>query len=233
MTEQEWLSCEDPGEMLGPWVEERRKSGNWDLTKERERRLRLFEVACCRRIWNLLPDERSRQAVEVAERHADGLATDEELEAASGAASAVEKAELKRTYGDEWNLYEVVPSMAAYNVAIPVGSWGGAPRFVAPHDTVLRINAHTRTEGAAQCVLLRELFGNPFRPVTLDLSWLTPTVISLAQGIYDERAFDRLPILADALEDAGCDNADILNHCRQPGEHVRGCWVVDLVLGKK
>ncbi|MBL8797494.1 MAG: hypothetical protein JNM56_26575 [Planctomycetia bacterium] len=80
---------------------------------------------------------------------------------------------------------------------------------------------------------LRDILGNPLRPISADPSWQTETVSSLATAIYDERAFDRLPILADALEDAGCDNADMLNHCRQPGEHVRGCWVVDLVLGKK
>jgi len=80
---------------------------------------------------------------------------------------------------------------------------------------------------------LRDIFGYPFRPVTIDPAWRTSTAVSVAQGVYTERAFDRLPILADALEDAGCTNADILNHCRQPGEHVRGCWCVDLVLGKK
>jgi hypothetical protein len=83
------------------------------------------------------------------------------------------------------------------------------------------------------CDILRDIFGNPFRPVTVNSAWLTATVVSLAQAIYDERAYDRLPILADALEDAGCDNAEILNHCRQPGEHVRGCFVVDLLLGKR
>ncbi|MBL8795193.1 MAG: hypothetical protein JNM56_14910 [Planctomycetia bacterium] len=85
----------------------------------------------------------------------------------------------------------------------------------------------------SQALLFRDLFGNPFRPVTVNPAWLTSAVVSLAQAIYDERAFDRLPILADALEDAGCDHADILNHCRQPGEHVRGCWVVDLLLAKE
>ena len=68
---------------------------------------------------------------------------------------------------------------------------------------------------------------------TLDPAWLTPTVQSIAAAIYQDRAFDRLPILADALEEAGCTNADVLLHCRQPGEHVRGCWVVDLLLGKE
>jgi hypothetical protein len=80
--------------------------------------------------------------------------------------------------------------------------------------------------------LLRDIFGNPFRPVAPEPSWRTSTVVALAEGIYTDRAFDRLPILADALQDAGCDNADVLDHCRGSGPHVRGCWVVDLVLGK-
>jgi hypothetical protein len=79
---------------------------------------------------------------------------------------------------------------------------------------------------------LRDIFGNPFRGVTLDPSWRTSTVVALAQAIYQENAFDQMPILADALQDADCDNEDILNHCRQPGEHCRGCWVLDLILGK-
>src|SRR5262249_7945925 len=81
--------------------------------------------------------------------------------------------------------------------------------------------------------LLRDIFGDLFRPVAVDPSWLTPTVTTLAQTVYDDRAFERLPILPDALEEAGCDNADIVNHCRRPGPHVRGCWVVDLLLGRQ
>jgi hypothetical protein len=89
------------------------------------------------------------------------------------------------------------------------------------------------TEKRCQAMLLRDIFGNPFRPVTLNPAWLTSTVVQLAEGIYQERAFGRMPILADALQDAGCDSDDILNHCQQPGEHVRGCWVVDLLTGRK
>ena len=81
--------------------------------------------------------------------------------------------------------------------------------------------------------LIREIAGNPFQPVAFDHSWLTSTVVALAQGVHNDRAFDRLPILADALQDAGCENVDILNHCRQPGTHVRGCWVIDLVLRRE
>ncbi len=87
-------------------------------------------------------------------------------------------------------------------------------------------------EYKAQSALLRCIFGNPFRPVAFADSWRSETAVALATGIYEERAFDRLPILADALEEAGCDHADVLNHLRGPGPHARGCWVVDGVLGK-
>ncbi|HEY1189881.1 MAG TPA: hypothetical protein VGE74_19685 [Gemmata sp.] len=81
--------------------------------------------------------------------------------------------------------------------------------------------------------LLRDIFGNPFRPVAFAPDWRTDTARALAAQMYDARDFSAAPILADALQDAGCDSADILDHCRGPGPHVRGCWVVDLVLGKE
>jgi hypothetical protein len=84
-----------------------------------------------------------------------------------------------------------------------------------------------------QAQILQDLFGNPFRPARIVPSWLTSKVVGSAQTIYEERAFDRLPDLAEALEEAGCDNQEILAHCRAPGPHVRGCWVVDLLLGKE
>ena len=94
-------------------------------------------------------------------------------------------------------------------------------------------------EGQEQARLLHCIFGNPFHPVAINPAWLTPTVLALAQAAYDNRNLpsgtldnERLAVLADALEDAGCDNADILKHLRQSGEHVRGCWVVDLLLDK-
>ncbi len=94
--------------------------------------------------------------------------------------------------------------------------------------------------------VLRDIFGNPFRPVAFDPRWRTDTAVGIAQQMYDARDFNAMPILADALQDAGCEHADILNHCRNNQEfgpvggvssgpnatHVRGCWVVDLVLGK-
>jgi hypothetical protein len=98
------------------------------------------------------------------------------------------------------------------------------------------LEAAKQQEANWQSDMIRDIFGNPFHPPYASasswLAWNDGTVVRIAQAIYDERAFDRMPILADALEDAGCDNADILRHCREPGEHVRGCWVVDLLLGK-
>jgi hypothetical protein len=82
-------------------------------------------------------------------------------------------------------------------------------------------------------VVCRDIFGNPFRTGAVDPAWLTATVVALAQGIYADRAFERLPILADALEEAGCDDAQLLGHCRGRGPHVRGCWAVDLVLARE
>jgi hypothetical protein len=88
-------------------------------------------------------------------------------------------------------------------------------------------------EGQSQCSLLRDIVGNPFRPVSITKSCLTPAVVRLAGVLYDERAFDRMPQLAEALNEAGCNDQDILQHCLQQTEHVRGCWVVDVLLGKE
>jgi hypothetical protein len=82
------------------------------------------------------------------------------------------------------------------------------------------------------CHLIRDIFANPFRQVEFDPAWRTSTAVQLARQMYESRDFGAMPILADALQDAGCEAADVLDHCRRSGPHVRGCWVVDLVLGK-
>ena len=95
-------------------------------------------------------------------------------------------------------------------------------------------NKPDEQEQSKQGRILKDIFENPFRPAVVDPAWLTTDVLQLARGIYDEKAFDRMPILADALQDAGCDNPDILNHCRDAGQvHVRGCWVIDLLTGRE
>ena len=100
-----------------------------------------------------------------------------------------------------------------------------------PHQVCLAAWDSIRPQTQVQ--ILHDLFGNPFRPVAIDPSWRMPAVVNLAETIYEHRAFDCLPLLAGALEEVGCRNAELLAHCRGPGPHVRGCWVVDLILGKE
>ena len=94
--------------------------------------------------------------------------------------------------------------------------------------------SHSPDEASIQVGFNKDIFGNPFRLVVFSPQWRTDTAVTLARQMYDSRDFSAMPILADALQDAGCDNDDILNHCRDTkAAHVRGCWVVDLVLGKE
>jgi hypothetical protein len=243
VTEQDWLACTTPRPML----EVLRGRGS-------DRKLRLFAVACCRRIWPHLTDEKCRKAVEVAERYADGQAISEELsdpwplhfpapmpsvpaewanakaEASAGDAARLAAARDTKKMGLVYFTWEV----ARY--AAGAGAWkiaGAAKNATHAASWASAWNQTEADEYDEQVLLLRDILGNPFRPAALRPSWLKPDTISLGGHIYDERAFDRLPLLAVALEDAGCHNADVLTHCRQPGPHVRGCWVVDLVLGKK
>ena len=182
MTEAEWLTSSEP---------ERMRQFVCNNTSERKRLLHM--VAWCRCSKLAARDQRSREAVDVAERLADGLASDQDF----------------RSSGCGAFLVKAVPILLGY---------------------------HYRTDHPQQAHLLRDVVGNPFRSAAvLNPSWLAwndGAIRKMAQAIYDARAFDRLPLLADALEDAGCTDADILAHCRSGGEHVRGCWVVDLLLGK-
>jgi hypothetical protein len=224
VTEAEWLASESPEALLGRC---------WGGASARKKRL--FGCACCYRLWDRLPDPRCRTAVRVAERFADGASPADALATARHAAMSIigRYAHVERRnphIDDERELYS--GTAACSNVASddPDHSrW--AWKDVA--ETLLEAGSRWHVELAATCVLLRCVFGNPFRPATLDPAWLTSDVLLLARGIYEEKAFDRMPILADALQDAGCDSEEVLTHCRGPGPHARGCWVVDLVLGKK
>jgi hypothetical protein len=206
MTEHDWQTASEPHAMLDFLQKTNRAN---------ERKLRLFAVACSRRMWDWI-DVPGRTAVEVAENFADGLAGIEELRAARLACQGA---------GGQaaWYAAATSPVIAAHNAA------RSAQAGVAN-------NAQLGSEAAelvAQAKLLREIFGDPFRPLSVDPSWLTLHVVELAQTIYDDCGFDRMPALADALDEAGCDHQEILAHCRGPGPHVRGCWLLDLILGKE
>jgi hypothetical protein len=208
-----------------------------------DRKRRLFMAACCRRVWRLLPDARSRRAVEAAERYSDGAAGVRELAAAHSKAVAVPGHGIRHVaWAAYWTssrtLSDSIVDNVRHNTAqaaareahdVEVTTRGGAAKPVAAYT------AGAAAEARRQADLLRDLFGDPFRPAVLDPAWLTwkdGTVPKLARAVYDDRRFADLPILADALEEAGCMDADILAHCRKGGEHFRGCWVLDLLLGK-
>ena len=208
MTEAKWRTGTDPMPMLA-----------FLRGKTSDRKLRLFACAFCLSVDDVLAEEDCCNAVKVAERFADGLANPEELQAACTSARLV------------WTTSSWGGMLAAE--ATDAGVWRAARGVLSSlemDDIPFRL-------WMLQSDLLRDVFGPlPFRPVARDSSWLLwndSTVCRIAQGIYEERAFDRLPILADILLDAGCDNEDILAHCRSEGPHVRGCWVLDLILGKE
>ncbi|QDU20563.1 hypothetical protein [Urbifossiella limnaea] len=233
MTESDWATSTDPLAML---------SFLRDRGPVSERKLRLFAVSCCRLIWPLIDDATSRRAVEVAERFADGLATDRDLivfsrgryfeaktlsntlssatAAAGWAVSSpfdVREVELSARHAQDASYFNASTTTDYENEA------GAIERM---------LNGAKEAARREQCDALRDIFGNPFHPVVFSPEWRTEAVVALARGIYEERAWDRMPVLADALEDAGCDCIELLEYCRGPNTHVRGCWLVDLVLGK-
>jgi hypothetical protein len=239
MTEAEWLQIADVRALVGHLF-----FGLGD------RKARLFACACCRRVWHLLGDPRSYLAVQTVERVEDGWAGEEERTAAKCVArAAVDEVRERYPYPDYLVRAEHSARMAVWmatertlhaipHVASHAADAVGRQALAAAVDrTDLRASrlAAEQVEKQRQADLYRDIAGNPFRPVRIDpdwLSWREGTIPKIAHALYDERAFDRLPILADALEDAGCSNDDILQHCREPGEHVRGCWVVDLLTGR-
>jgi hypothetical protein len=228
LTADDWDACRYPGTMLP------------HLRTASARKLRLFLCACCRRTWGALFDERSRRAVEAAELWADGLMTTRDLKPIQLAACLVDKPrEFDRTIlnrvsipkqyeGDSRYYYA---ARAARSVAILRKDWVVNTAWAA--SEAAGDPAAVAAEQVAQSDIIRDIFGNPFRRVSFSSSWRTDTAVALASQMYESREFGAMPILADALQDARCDNEDVLNHCRGPGPHVRGCWVVDLVLGEE
>ena len=220
MTEAEWLTCADPQRML-EFLE----------SKTSDRKLRLFAIACCHRVWELLDDPPSRDAIEMAEWFVEGRITAAELQEAS---LLVDGNFLPD--GEVDRVAEIAASASCSQPRADRASYNTARLKARAQNNRPQGRLDTQTinnEHLAHCGFVRDIFGNPFRPKAIDPNWLTSTVVGLAQGIYEDCAFDRMPILADALEDAGCTNADLLAHCRLQQEHARGCWAVDLLLGKQ
>lgn len=212
MTVEDWDTCRYPGSMLP------------HLRTRSARKLRLFLCASFRHIWYLLTHPDATAAVESAELWADGVATSKQLTAIR---DRLAQMEASRTSPDFRGI-SYYAARGAKQVVLLRKEWVVNTAWCATMAAPSQL-----AEQLYQCSIIRDIFGNPFRPVSFDGSSLTSTVVTLGQGIYTDRAFDRLPILADALEDAGCNSSEILQHMRAGGEHVRGCWALDLVLGKE
>lgn len=247
MTEADWLGATRPHRMLHILNRLARRSRRPVC----HRRLKFFALSCCRLAWPAILDERSRNAVEVAEEHMVGSATDEQLSAAVRDADASrEQALAARQALFETPQWRGDPTATALSMSASIAAH--LVHFVAASGYYQGLIAHVRDSVgfrgvglrewpsarvridqllAEMCQSLRDVFPNPFRRVTFDLSWRTSTAAALGRQMYRSRDFSLMPILADALQDAGCDNEDMLTHCRGDGPHVRGCWVVDLILG--
>jgi len=250
MNDNDWQACGDPAAMLD------------DLgDRFSDRKLRLFAVACCRRVMHLITNPQSRRALEVAEAFALGRATEDDR------ARAEEQARYA-SYDDSF--FQLLALQAVYHALAHDIRTGRPPQAegVDPEDAptepalggvravlqTLALEAgreaaygavpgeseeaqvaHARAvEEAAQAAVLREIVGNPYRPVQLDpfwLAWNDGCVPNLARAMLDDRRWADLPILADALEESGCDSHRLLDHLRGPGPHYPGCWALDLLLG--
>jgi hypothetical protein len=219
MDEVTWTTCDDHCALL-----------RYIQAHASTRKLRLFLCGCCRVIWNRIEVENLRSAVELAERLADREALPVEA---------------------EYQMTQILQTLQAPDVERErhglgrdqPASWQSGVFFhcktTLHKDATLRGLGHLSVWSHSAYLtelnpskVLRCVFGNPYRLVSLVEDWLTSTVIALARQMYDSRDFCPMPILADALQDAGCDNEEILQHCRGSGPHVRGCFLIDLLLGK-
>jgi hypothetical protein len=242
MTEAEWLTGGDFAAHV-----------RFAAARLSPRRQRLLAVALCRAASHLIDDPDVVAALEVVERYADGGAPAADLERARrlcrvAALEAFEEhaRRVERGFcGPEWGMRHEMAWAVAFAATTPLplvevgnrvasaavqertGSSLFAPAAPAAFD------AATAEQSLAMRAVAWEVVGNPFRPVAFNPAWRTDTVLALARHAYDRRDFSALPILADALQDAGCDSEDVLNHCRGAGPHARGCWVLDCVLGRE
>jgi hypothetical protein len=210
----EWLASDDPVLMLESMP-----------VSTRDRKLRLFGCALCHHFEDSLRDGPFVETVTTAEHFADGKTTKAALKRARQSVRAVRHELPDSSTKDrvEW------VALWLSEVAASENAFGRVVHQIQQFDSDGLLK---RSEQPPAAKLLRCIVCNPFRSISIDAQWQTSEVVALAQAIYDEAAFDRLPQLAKELKNAGCTDKDILKHCRSKGPHVRGCWVVDPLLGK-
>jgi len=198
-----------------------------------DRKLRLFTCTCCAVLRPHYSDPNVIRALDLAEQWADG----------SVARSVLNSARRAAGWSNATPYVGVSTHAGSANVAVHAANLATWPRrglesgagwnaLFASRELGLLPDRNQGWVDEHHANLFRDIFGNPFRPVAFDPAWRTSDSTGIAAKMYESREFSAMPILADALEEAGCDNTDILLHCRMPGTHIRGCWVVDLVLDK-
>jgi len=233
ISEAEWFDCNSGYMLLSEAVHAEMPECNF-------RRMRLVGVALLRMVWDDVPPG-AKKAIEAAELHTDGLISDEELSAAGDLAG--EGFDLKHRPGRrdqnkrrEYALYDLAWSASEIARYDDEGGWPYWQRIL--QMSVLfghcyeRLGIEEEDVQPAICHRIRDIYGNPFQEVDYDPNWVTSEVDELAREIHQQGAYQRMPELADALQYGGCTDAQILNHCNSEEVHVRGCWVVDLLLGK-
>lgn len=249
MAEPDWNNCADPQAML--------KCLQMNYCPS-ERKLRLFAVACCRRIWHILVAEvehwhkdeaafwqRCQEAVLLAERFADGEATAQQLAAVTAYPRPALYDADAAMFAAEFPIDAAVVAAEAAEAAareaegrmyaqhFPDGYTPSAENAALVAEEEREYERVLAAEKQSQCDLFRCVFGNPFQPLAaIEPSLLTPTIVGLAQTIYEQRSFERMRELGDALKEAGCTNPQLLGHLRAGGPHVRGCFALDAILGK-
>jgi hypothetical protein len=237
MTEADWLSGQSAVELLR-YIE----------PTTSDRKLHYFGIACARRIGMLVPLPASLHGIDVLEGYVEGTCDAAAIKAVSwdveGAAFAAEHGtgipwiehfeEIPDDVLRELVAHPDYPLRPVRQLLISAAYFVDAVVSTIPPERGFRESPQGWGWSLFQPVsLVHEVFGNPFRKAKVIGRWKTEAVVGLARGVYDSRDFSAMPVLADALEDASCEHADIINHCRNAGPHVRGCWVVDAILGKK
>jgi len=240
MNESEWADLADPVTMLD-YIQGPQSSLKRPVVAT-ERQLLLWASACCRRIGHLFDDIRCINAVLAAERFADGELTYKELLAVGEQTRKWQTETFDEASNESAGAY-VARACAHLVEGVDSAFDGMDTPFLPPVEDATRWAvaaiqenaglAAGKREKVTQCSILHDILGNPFRPVHCREEWRTCSVVALANEIYNQRWFGRLPELEKALIEAVCDNNVILNHCRSDEPHVRGCWVVDLFLQRQ
>ena len=214
MTEAEWLTSDDPAYLLDCC----------DNESQCERKLRLLVVGLFRRLWAGSAAPECLRSIEAAERFSDGQIT--------GAVFRRERDRIIRYSRTLKRWPDKEAGLARICVAATRQGRPACGQLIAGIQNCLGLSPDDPADYVKLCDLFRCVFGNPFRPIAFDPAWRTSTVLGLASSIYESHSFHNLPVLADALEDAGCTDESLLGHLRGGGVHVRGCFALDFCLNK-